>query len=53
MGVDTKQRNHKTAKNKMEDNKTANNKTATITKQRSLQNSDKVFLEVLKYISFL
>ena len=35
----TKQRNHKTAKNKMENNKTANNKTATITKQRTLQNS--------------
>ena len=31
----TKQRNHKSAKNKME-----NNKTATITKQRTLQNSE-------------
>ena len=36
----TKQRNHKTAKNKMENNKTGNNKTATITKQRTLQNSE-------------
>ena len=36
----TKQQNRKTAKNKMENNKTANDKTATITKQRTLQNSD-------------
>ena len=43
-GVETKQRttkqeNHKTAKNNMEDNETAINKIATITKQRTLQNS--------------
>ena len=49
----TKQRNYKTAKNKMENNKTENIKTATITKQRTVQNREKVFLVVLQYISFL
>ena len=43
---------------KLENNKianfiTKNNKTATITKQRTLQKSDKIYLVVLKYIFFL